>query len=120
MRDAIRSPSDETVRHGRERCAGRAGGGLGRKRDQCEHQWILIGHPAASQRKSDFLTHPVFNTHHTETELMRYMKKLENRDFSLVHGMIPLGSCTMKLNAASTLWPITRPEWAYIHPVRAG
>ncbi|MEO8591527.1 MAG: aminomethyl-transferring glycine dehydrogenase [Flavobacteriales bacterium] len=72
--------------------------------------------PTASQRKSEFLTHPVFNTHHTETELMRYMKKLENKDFSLVHGMIPLGSCTMKLNAAATLWPITRPEWAYIHP----
>ncbi|HMC97796.1 MAG TPA: aminomethyl-transferring glycine dehydrogenase, partial [Flavobacteriales bacterium] len=72
--------------------------------------------PAASRRTSAFLTHPVFNTHHTETELMRYMKRLENRDFSLVHGMIPLGSCTMKLNAAATLWPITRPEWAYVHP----
>ena len=72
--------------------------------------------PAGSQRTSAFLTHPVFNTHHTETELMRYMKKLENRDYSLVHGMIPLGSCTMKLNAASTLWAITRPEWAHIHP----
>jgi len=72
--------------------------------------------PAPLQRTSTFLTHPVFNTHHTETELMRYIKKLENRDFSLTHGMIPLGSCTMKLNAASTLMPITWPEWADLHP----
>jgi glycine dehydrogenase len=72
--------------------------------------------PTALQRTTPFLTHPVFNTHHTETELMRYIKKLENRDFSLTHGMIPLGSCTMKLNAASTLMPLTWPEWANIHP----
>ena len=68
------------------------------------------------QRKSEFLTHPVFNTHHTELELQRYIKRLENKDFSLMHGMIPLGSCTMKLNAASTLLPLTWPEWANIHP----
>ena len=72
--------------------------------------------PAGSQRTSSYLTHPVFNTHRTETELMRYIKRLENRDYSLTHGMIPLGSCTMKLNAASTLMPLTWPEWANMHP----
>jgi glycine dehydrogenase len=72
--------------------------------------------PADLQRKSEFLTHPVFNTHHTELELQRYIKRLENKDFSLMHGMIPLGSCTMKLNAASTLMPLTWPEWGGLHP----
>ncbi|MFN3876541.1 MAG: aminotransferase class V-fold PLP-dependent enzyme, partial [Flavobacteriales bacterium] len=75
-----------------------------------------VNAPAALQRKSAFLTHPVFNSYHTEMELQRYIKRLENKDFSLVHGMIPLGSCTMKLNAASTLMPLSRPEWADLHP----
>jgi glycine dehydrogenase len=72
--------------------------------------------PADLQRTSAILAHPVFNTHHTELELQRYIKKLENKDFSLMHGMIPLGSCTMKLNAASTLMPLSWPEWNAIHP----
>jgi hypothetical protein len=72
--------------------------------------------PADLQRTSAVLTHPVFNTHHTELELQRYIKKLENKDFSMMHGMIPLGSCTMKLNAASTLMPLSWPEWGGLHP----
>lgn len=67
-------------------------------------------------RSSDFLTHPVFNMNHSETEMMRYLKTLENRDISLVHSMIPLGSCTMKLNAATELLPITWPEFSALHP----
>ena len=67
-------------------------------------------------RKSDFLTHPVFNTHHTETEMLRYLRKLESRDLSLTTSMIPLGSCTMKLNATAEMFPISWPELAKPHP----
>jgi glycine dehydrogenase len=72
--------------------------------------------PSALTRTSDFLTHPVFNTHHSETLMMRYIRKLESKDFSLVHGMIPLGSCTMKLNAASEMMPLSWTQWSKIHP----
>ncbi|HRP82646.1 MAG TPA: aminomethyl-transferring glycine dehydrogenase [Flavobacteriales bacterium] len=74
------------------------------------------GLPKELRRTSTFLTHPLFGSYHTETELMRYLKRLENKDFSLVHGMISLGSCTMKLNAATTLLPLMWPEWAGLHP----
>ncbi len=70
----------------------------------------------ALARTTPFLTHPVFNSYHSETEFVRYVKRLENRDISLVHSMIPLGSCTMKLNAASEMAPVTWPEFANIHP----
>jgi glycine dehydrogenase len=67
-------------------------------------------------RESKFLAHPVFNSYHSETEMMRYIKSLENKDLSLTHSMISLGSCTMKLNAAAELYPITWREFADIHP----
>ncbi|HEX7414634.1 MAG TPA: aminomethyl-transferring glycine dehydrogenase [Bacteroidia bacterium] len=69
-----------------------------------------------ANRTSKFLTHPIFNSYHSETEMMRYIKRLENKDLSLVHSMISLGSCTMKLNAASELLPITWAEFANMHP----
>ena len=67
-------------------------------------------------RTSDYMTHPHFNSHHSETEMLRYMKKLENKDLSLAHAMIPLGSCTMKLNATSEMMPLSWPEFNSIHP----
>jgi glycine dehydrogenase len=72
--------------------------------------------PAILIRNSDFMTHPVFNSHHSETEMMRYLKQLENKDLSLNTSMIPLGSCTMKLNAATELIPVSWPEFSRIHP----
>ena len=72
--------------------------------------------PEALLRTTDFLTHPNFKNHRTETKMMRYLKRLENKDLSLVHSMIALGSCTMKLNAATQLIPVSWPEFADIHP----
>ena len=71
---------------------------------------------AGAARKSAYLTHPTFNTHHSETEMLRYMRRLEARDLSLTHAMIPLGSCTMKLNATAEMMPVTWPEWGNLHP----
>ena len=72
--------------------------------------------PATLSRSSSFLTHPVFNSHHSETEMMRYLKSLENKDLSLNMSMISLGSCTMKLNAATELIPVSWPAFNKIHP----
>ena len=74
------------------------------------------GWPEVLIRKSAYLSHPVFNTHHSEHEMLRYLKRLENRDLSMVHSMISLGSCTMKLNATSEMIPLTWPEFGNIHP----
>ena len=72
--------------------------------------------PQSAIRNSQFLTHPIFNTHDTETEMLRYLKKLESRDLSLTTSMIPLGSCTMKLNATAEMLPISWPEISKLHP----
>jgi len=72
--------------------------------------------PEALARKSDYLTHPVFNNFHSEHEMLRYIKRLEAKDLSLVHSMISLGSCTMKLNATAEMIPVTWPEFGQIHP----
>ncbi len=72
--------------------------------------------PAWAQRQSAFLTHPVFNQHHSETEMLRYIKRLESRDLSLTHSMIPLGSCTMKLNATAEMIPISYAGFSRLHP----
>lgn len=72
--------------------------------------------PASLIRTSAFMTHPVFSSHHSEHEMLRYIKRLENKDLSMVHSMIPLGSCTMKLNATSEMIPVTWPELGNMHP----
>jgi glycine dehydrogenase len=82
--------------------------------DKLDHS--AFRNPRSAIRDSDFLTHAVFNTHHTETEMLRYLKKLESRDLSLTTSMIPLGSCTMKLNATAEMFPISWPEFSKLHP----
>lgn len=72
--------------------------------------------PADLVRQTEILTHPVFHVYHSETEMLRYLKRLENKDFSLTHGMIPLGSCTMKLNATAEMIPVTFDGFANLHP----
>lgn len=77
---------------------------------------VINAIPVFAQRKSGYLTHEVFNRHHSETQMMRYIKTLENKDISLNTSMIPLGSCTMKLNAAAEMMPLSWVHWSKIHP----
>ena len=87
------------------------------KKANSEHKAITPALPKGLIRTSPFLTHEVFKKYHTETEMMRYIKRLDRQDISLAHSMISLGSCTMKLNAASEVIPMTRPEFMNIHPL---
>ena len=82
--------------------------------NQNEHYFSSLPHHL--ERQTDFMTSEIFNTYHSETELMRYIKRLERKDLSLNHSMISLGSCTMKLNAASEMLPLSWPKWGNIHP----
>jgi len=84
--------------------------------NKAEDSFINTNSIGSFARSSAFLTHPVFNSHHSETEMLRYLKKLENKDLSLTHSMIALGSCTMKLNATSEMIPISWPEFSSVHP----
>ncbi len=77
---------------------------------------VLDGIPPALARTSDYLTHPVFNAHHAEHEMLRYLRSLADKDLALDRTMIPLGSCTMKLNATAEMIPVTWPEFAHVHP----
>ena len=77
---------------------------------------VELVYPSPWERSSSYLTHPVFNTYHSETELLRYMQRLQTKDLSLTTSMIPLGSCTMKLNGTSEMLPVTWPEFSQLHP----
>ena len=93
------------------------GAGHGLDVAQLDAGKVAEGIPAALQRSSSYLSHPVFNRHHSETEMLRYLRQLEGKDLALNQAMIPLGSCTMKLNATSEMIPITWPEFATLHPL---
>ena len=95
------------------------GEGHGLEVSELDDKIVACGHssiPASLVRESAILTHPVFNSYHSETEMLRYIKKLENKDLALNHSMISLGSCTMKLNATAQMIPVSWPEFANMHP----
>jgi glycine dehydrogenase len=87
--------------------------GIDEKDEDLTHHYVI---PEDLSRTSDFLSHPIFHMNRAETEMMRYMRRLSDRDLALDRAMIPLGSCTMKLNAAAEMMPITWPEFAFLHP----
>ncbi len=96
--------------------AASGGAAVAKKEVLADPPKLDLSFPKGLSRTSEFLTHPVFNTHHSETQMMRYIRSLERKDIGLDTSMIPLGSCTMKLNAASEMLPITWPEFGKLHP----
>lgn len=112
--DETHSPDD--VHRLIEAFAAAAGKTYDRPDLQAKAGGVDLIYPEHLERESEILTHDIFKRYHSESELMRYIKRLENRDLSLTTSMIPLGSCTMKLNAAAELLPLTWPEWAGMHP----
>lgn len=93
---------------------------IGKKATALSVNGVQLNWPASLVRTNSFMTHPVFNAHHSEHEMLRYIKRLENKDLSMVHSMISLGSCTMKLNATAEMVPVTWPEFGNIHPFAPG
>ncbi len=107
---------DETCDHGLLHDLLEAFGGTGEEDLSEMAQRATLDIPESFQRDTDFMTHEVFNSHRSETEMLRYITELQGRELSLAHSMIPLGSCTMKLNATSEMLPVTWPEFAHMHP----
>jgi glycine dehydrogenase len=108
---------NETVTTGDARdVAAAVAGALGKEAPRIDFEPSGDGYPASLRRTSRYLTHPVFNTHHSETEMMRYIRSLERKDIGLDTSMIPLGSCTMKLNAATEMIPVTWEHFSRVHP----
>jgi glycine dehydrogenase len=114
--DGVVIALDETTTHADlEALAGVFAGLANRPAPPVDEQ-PAVPYPAALARRSVYLTHPVFNAHHSETEMMRYIRSLERKDIGLGEAMIPLGSCTMKLNAAAEMLPVSWPEFSRLHP----
>ena len=113
--DQIGFSFDETT-DGQDVCALLKVFGVDCEYSELENLDTTTAFGAELNRTTEFLTHPVFHRYHSETEMLRYLKQLENKDFSLTHGMIPLGSCTMKLNATAEMIPITFNGFANLHP----
>jgi len=107
---------DETADHALLHDLLEAFGGTGKEDLGEMAQRTTLDIPEAFQRNTPFMTHEVFNSHRSETEMLRYITELQSRELSLAHSMIPLGSCTMKLNATSEMLPVTWPEFAHMHP----